>query len=207
MDGLWKGYFHVMHACIAIESQLPRSFLSTLSLSAVSCPAGSVGPSIGGGCVCNNALGYYGNITATSTPPYYSGTCLQYNSCKALLLAAVGTVTGVYNVLYGSTAYPVYCDQVTNGGGWELVMKMSTTAGAIFGYHSAIWSTGSTFNTNSLDETNTDAVFPQFAAGSYSQVREWVEGRMDRFLSLFLSPFTFSIGALYIYLSKQSLFL
>eukprot|EP00047_Mylnosiga_fluctuans_P001101 m.212571 g.212571 ORF g.212571 m.212571 type:complete len:742 (-) comp10141_c6_seq29:4119-6344(-) len=145
------------------------------SCNPVPCPAGMLGGTVPQGCTCNMTRGNYGvPFTATTAPPYYAGTCYSFSSCAALLtqssVPGVGSTSGVYYLTYApDVVYPVYCDQTTNSGGWELVLKVAST-GVTFSYTAAAWTATSPINALSLDETNADALFPQYYAANYSQI-------------------------------------
>ena len=146
--------------------------------SPVPCPSFTLGSTIPQGCICNNASGYYGvsPLVPTTSSPFYNSTCTQFQSCNELLTqtalpSTFGRTTGVYYITYSSGVYPAFCDQVTNGGGWELVLKISTSAGSLWSYGSSLWTSTTTLNSNSLDESDSDAQFPQYTHGYYSQVR------------------------------------
>ena len=151
-----------------------------IGCTAVSCPSFTTGTTIASvsGCSCSNSQGYYGtaSLIPAATSPFYTSTCFQFSSCQALktqsfLPVPFGSTSGVYYITYpGSVVLPAYCDQVTNGGGWELVLKISTTAGSAWTYSSARWTSTTTVNPTSLDETDVDAQLPQYVSGSYSQV-------------------------------------
>jgi len=69
-------------------------------------------------CQCEGAVwGFATDIYIKASADYKS-----YRSCKAAL-AAGETTSKVYMIHFGSAlSYPVYCDQVTNGGGWSLLL-------------------------------------------------------------------------------------
>eukprot|EP00048_Salpingoeca_helianthica_P014505 m.222013 g.222013 ORF g.222013 m.222013 type:complete len:511 (-) comp15941_c0_seq1:113-1645(-) len=147
------------------------------SCAPVICPSFTIGVTVIQGCACNNTLGQYGPaLIPASVSPFYNNTCRRYSSCFDILnqtaAPSIGRSTGVYNLVYGptNTLLPVYCDQTTNGGGWEMVLKMASTSGALFAYTSTIWTSTTSLNPTSLDETDASALFPQYYLGNYSQV-------------------------------------
>ena len=58
--------------------------------SAVSCPANSSGTSVALGCTCND--GYSGTIVATTTAPFFSGSCSPFASAATSLELKIGIV-------------------------------------------------------------------------------------------------------------------
>lgn len=161
---------------VIFGTQLPPYYGG--SCMAVPCPSFAVGSSIPTGCTFRFSQGNYCQLAPTTTAPYYliqSNTCTSFDSCYALLhqtslLAPFGLTSGVYDITYPNGVFPTFCDQETDGGGWELVLKISSNAGTLWSYGSSLWTSGSPFNTKSLDETNTDALFPQYTNGNYNQV-------------------------------------
>eukprot|EP00048_Salpingoeca_helianthica_P012078 m.174484 g.174484 ORF g.174484 m.174484 type:complete len:803 (-) comp15322_c1_seq2:224-2632(-) len=151
---------------------------TVLVCEAVACPSMTVGSTVVQGCTCNTTAGYYGPaLVATTTAPYYNNSpCRRFSSCVELqaqttIPAPFGKVSGVYNILYGAnTILPVFCDQVTSGGGWELALKIGTASGTQFAFSSSLWSSTTSLNAGSLDETDSSAIFPQYYTGNYSQV-------------------------------------
>eukprot|EP00047_Mylnosiga_fluctuans_P023527 m.139504 g.139504 ORF g.139504 m.139504 type:complete len:734 (+) comp9616_c0_seq11:19-2220(+) len=143
----------------------------TGACSAVACTAFSTGTSVPAGCTCSSTQGLYGpTLTPTTTAPYYSSACATYASCKLLAATSYGTTSGVYYLTYDSgLRLPAYCDQTTNGGGWELVLK-TANSGTTFTYTAAAWTATSPINSASLDESNADALFPQYYSANYSHV-------------------------------------
>ena len=88
-------------------------------------------------------------------------------SCSALLAAAPGSASGAYWIQPGTEIYQVYCDMETEGGGWTLAMK---AAGTTFDYLSAHWTTDSTLQVASVDESEVAAKFASFNELEASQV-------------------------------------
>ena len=95
-----------------------------------------------------------------------SSTC-PARSCNALLAAAPGSASGAYWIQPGAETYQVYCDMDTEGGGWTLAMK---AAGTTFDYLSAHWTTASTLQTASVDESEVAAKFASFNELEGSQI-------------------------------------
>jgi hypothetical protein len=84
-----------------------------------------------------------------------SGTCSlgsslnPASSCQQILSTLPASKSGVYFLAYtsGSTkvVYQAYCDMVTQGGGWTLVVKADGAKGT-FGYAAGQWTSTATFN-------------------------------------------------------------
>ena len=95
-----------------------------MHLPAASCPANSHGTNVASGCTCN--AGYSGSITATTSSPYYSGTCTAVScpgNSSGLNIPSGCTCNSGYNgsiTAIGTSPYfsggcsPVDCGGVIN---------------------------------------------------------------------------------------------
>lgn len=109
-------------------------------------------------CYASAASGTVTNANVTNV----AVTCIATPaSCKAIKAANAAAPSGVYTVNPAGTAYSVYCDMTTDGGGWTLAMKgaAGTTA---FVYGAAQWSSAGTLNETSTNLTAEDAKFQAF---------------------------------------------
>jgi hypothetical protein len=76
--------------------------------------------------------GTCGNVCATGS--YCStGTCAYYASCNALHIAQPALPSGLYTIdpdgIGGAAPFTVYCDMVTDGGGWTIVHAITGADG------------------------------------------------------------------------------
>ncbi len=68
------------------------------------------------------------NSSCSSPSQCLSGKCVApASSCLAVLQAKPGSKSGVYQLVDGSSKYSVYCDMVSDGGGWTLVARFSNS--------------------------------------------------------------------------------
>jgi hypothetical protein len=86
----------------------------TGSCAAVACPANSAGINVAAGCTCN--AGYSGNITASTTSPFYTGSC--YVACPANsagISVPLGCTcnAGFSGTIRTSTLWPYYTGSCT----------------------------------------------------------------------------------------------
>ena len=81
-------------------------------------------------------------------------------------------VNGVYYINYndGNGVVPVYCDQTSYDGGWDLIMKMGE--GTTFNYGSTYWSTTAVLGEKeNLDATfGSDNKYYGYNSGQYNEV-------------------------------------
>ena len=104
------------------------------------------------------------NVGLTQNNPAISCVQILRSGCP------YATTSGVYWINYNFVPTRTFCDQVSYGGGWELIMKMA--AGTTFSYTSAYWSTLNTLNpASNLDATyGTDNKYSGYNYGQYNQV-------------------------------------
>jgi hypothetical protein len=75
-------------------------------------------------------------------------------SCNGYLNAAAGyaytgvTGSGVYRIAPAGAPFDVYCDMVSNGGGWTLLMKQAAGDGTTLEGDTGYWTNGTTLNDN-----------------------------------------------------------
>ena len=68
------------------------------------------------------------NTPCGSPSQCLAGKCLApSSSCLAVLQAKPGSKSGVYQLVDGSSKYSVYCDMVSDGGGWTLVARFANS--------------------------------------------------------------------------------
>jgi len=96
-------------------------------------------------------------------PPPLGSELNPAPSAQVIKAAGDDDGDGVYFIdlpTVGST--PVYCimDEAYDGGGWMMALK--ATRGTTFDYDSSYWTNNNTLNTNSLDQSDTDAKFEVF---------------------------------------------
>lgn len=94
-------------------------------------------------------------------------------SCMQILRSgcSYATTSGVYWLIYNFVPAQAYCDQVSYGGGWELIMKMAQ--GTTFTYAASYWTSPNTLNPSAnLDASygGTDNKYNGFNYGQYNQV-------------------------------------
>ena len=100
----------------------------------------------------------YNNLKALSFPGAIGTTSANAATSAAALVAAGGTVDGVYWINL-PTVGPTQCycllNPAWNGGGYMMALKATT--GSTFNYSSSYWNSNNTLNTTSLDQSNSDA--------------------------------------------------
>ncbi|MFO0624665.1 MAG: fibrinogen-like YCDxxxxGGGW domain-containing protein [Polyangiales bacterium] len=104
-----------------------------------------------------------------------AGACIALPSCLAIRNANGNAPSGTYAIdpdgAGGAAPFNVYCDMVSSGGGWTLVM-MTANSGTTFGYDAAAWTTTSTVNPGVTDPSmNVDVKSPAFNTVPLSAMR------------------------------------
>ena len=89
-------------------------------------------------------------FTGSGTSSLCSGT-----SCKTILDVAPSSTSGEYWIQPEDTAFPVYCDMSTDGGGWTMVLMVKDNDVNTFKYNSSYW-TSTTLLNESLVDPSTD---------------------------------------------------
>lgn len=117
-------------------------------------------------CSVTNGSGKVTNANVTNV----AVACLAATSCKAIKTGAPGATSGVYTIQPAAAAYPVYCDMVTDGGGWTLALK-GAAASTEFVYQSVHWTTDDTLNAMETDLDAEDAKFQAFNDLAFTDVR------------------------------------
>ncbi len=96
-----------------------------------------------------------------------------FASCKEILDAGASTGDGVYwidpNGGDPSDTFQVYCDMTTDGGGWTLVMKMTTDN--TFHYDANYWTTDNVLNETDLNTNVGASKFKAFNEVSFVNIR------------------------------------
>lgn len=118
-----------------------------------------------------------------------SPVCALTNGCQQLKSAVPATSTGVYVIdadpaVAPTPPFSVYCDMDYDGGGWTLVMKLTT--GATFEYASAHWTAETVVNeVDAAPNTaapGTDAKLAAFSHVRGSALRlEWLDPPLHNF--------------------------
>ena len=77
------------------------------------------------------------------------GTCVEFKSCLDLKTEMPAAASGVAMIDPDQggpeTPFAVYCEQVTDGGGWTMVLKVDGRLGT-FVFPAALWTDANTFN-------------------------------------------------------------
>jgi hypothetical protein len=102
------------------------------------------------------------------------GVCIEPPSCAAIHAAAPGLDSGEFDIdPDGSgprTAFAVYCDMSSAGGGWTLAAKMDG-GGSTWTYAATAWTDGDTFGTERVDLTPVEAKFRSFTEMPFTELR------------------------------------
>jgi hypothetical protein len=95
-------------------------------------------------------------------------------SCKDWLLLKGKTTSGVYSIdPDGSGAgapFDVYCDMVTDGGGWTLILKTLANSD-VFKYQATYWSTTALLNETTPSIDSGDAKYQPYNVMPFSYIR------------------------------------
>jgi Fibrinogen beta and gamma chains, C-terminal globular domain len=100
-----------------------------------------------------------------------SKVCVDEVSCAAILAANSAAASGAYEINPGGGAFEVYCDMMTQQGGWTLVAKMGTTGSpGKFDYGSGYWTNGAVLSPTSTDMSQTEAMFPSYSTVGFQNI-------------------------------------
>jgi hypothetical protein len=110
-------------------------------------------------------------------------------SCNAWQMAHPLLPSGVYPIRPASTTYDVYCDKVTNGGGWTLVMKIDGTSSQ-FNYDSPSWGDTASFNAAAPDLSDSQMKSQAYSEVGFTQILVGLREGTD------LRTAVFNVGAL-----------
>lgn len=120
------------------------------------------------GLYCSVATG--SGTVAAANVTNVAVSCVAATSCKAIKAANGAAPNGVYTIAPAGTAYAVYCDMTTDGGGWTLAMK-GAAGSAAFVYSAAEWTNAGAVNAGSTNLTAEDAKFQAFDDLPMDEVR------------------------------------
>jgi hypothetical protein len=147
-------------------------------------PMGTLGVGIckAGTKICNTTGTAYGACEGEVTPAAMDTTCdgdencdgvlpTCTKSCKEILAGNAAAPSGVYTLdpdgVGGGAPFKSYCDMATESGGWTLLMKAAETT---YEFGSTHWTSTSTDNAASLDESFVSAKFESFNTVLVSQL-------------------------------------
>lgn len=120
-----------------------------------------------------------------------AGACRPLASCAAIKARWPSLPSGAYTIDPdgdgGSDPFRVFCEQVDDGGGWTLAMKLDG-AKKTFAYDSAYWTNEATLNEASTDLSETEAKLASFHAMPITAVRlGMLDGGVRRYMSFALA--------------------
>src|SRR5579859_3634660 len=127
--------------------------------------------------VCDDGLndGQLGSCTADCSDYVAKAVDAQYASCNEMRNAALPAGQAERSGFYwlrakDGTAYIAYCDMVSEGGGWTLVMRAITWN---FDYYDPLWSNTTLENPTSFDfrTKNTRSKYRAYLEVAFSELR------------------------------------
>ena len=137
--------------------------------------------------------GTCGHICSGATPYCGDGQCVTAGtSCATILADNSSAQSGIYFITGGgSSAFPVYCDMTSDGGGWTLIMKIDGTK-TTFGYPSAYWTNTTVYQDNFPDLDGNEAKLASYSTVRVDQVRVgMLDGGTMRFVKFPLHATSF----------------
>lgn len=114
--------------------------------------------------------------------------CTVLASCAAIKAAFPSLPSGAYSIdPDGSgplTPFRVFCEQVADGGGWTLAVKLDGRR-ATFAYGSPLWTNDTLLNPTSTDNSTSEAKFRSFLEVPFKSIRvRMFDGTTARFFPL-----------------------
>ncbi|MEY3011279.1 MAG: hypothetical protein RIT45_14 [Pseudomonadota bacterium] len=96
-------------------------------------------------------------------------------SCKEILTLAPKSASGAYWLDPDGTggskpAYQAWCDMVTDGGGWTLLLKVDGNS-AVFNQTAAAWGTATPINPSSFDLSQAEARLGSYGSVAFTELR------------------------------------